>query len=522
MTQKKTYPQNLVSAAVLCALFVAPSSHAALNDIVIIKGTSSDSPMAQALGPGGSQEIDIERVCRVTNTLLGQMGYAAASSGISNYLFGDDAEMGDLANIPQLDCDRANPTEGRYVLMFSTCSMHMTDGINTMRWTVPPDVPEAQMVIADAQSGEFITGALLEGHGSGDEESMLDPRLANVQTFAKGREISQTVNRKDGSKRYEIHLEIGPTGNYRRSTETFVGQEYSYDYEGDMGLPGVQEAGMIFGKMISNGTAWLSPEVPGSDVVARFYENFKTHVVPATESGTLFTAMIEQMADVVEKGIPLETTQTVTTQMGGGPLGAFGLGSGHTSTSKVRSITVWQGAAAEHQVCGHVEAPEGFTETSLEQMMSGANMSPEDAQEINEAMQEYQQAMQSMSEEERQMLQQMGMGDMLSGMMGTSGMGAPQSNGAAPGGAETGSSAATGSGGSNMPPSEELQGDSMTESVQRHLQALGYDVGETNGDASMETTIAISTFQAEKGMEVTGEVTPQLLGILSAEVDSRR
>ena len=58
------------------------------------------------------------------------------------------------------------------------------------------------------------------------------------------------------------------------------------------------------------------------------------------------------------------------------------------------------------------------------------------------------------------------------------------------------------------------------DAVERH--ALGYDVGDINGESSLETTIAISTFQAEKGMDVTGEVSPQLLGILSAEVDSRR
>ena len=73
-----------------------------------------------------------------------------------------------------------------------------------------------------------------------------------------------------------------------------------------------------------------------------------------------------------------------------------------------------------------------------------------------------------------------------------------------------------------MPPSEELNSGNLTESVQRHLEALGYDVGDINGESSLETTIAISTFQAEKGMDVTGEVSPQLLGILSAEVDSRR
>ena len=62
----------------------------------------------------------------------------------------------------------------------------------------------------------------------------------------------------------------------------------------------------------------------------------------------------------------------------------------------------------------------------------------------------------------------------------------------------------------------------MTESVQKHLQALGYEVGATDGELSLHTQIAISTFQAEKGLEVTGEVSPQLLGLLSAEVDGRR
>jgi peptidoglycan hydrolase-like protein with peptidoglycan-binding domain len=58
--------------------------------------------------------------------------------------------------------------------------------------------------------------------------------------------------------------------------------------------------------------------------------------------------------------------------------------------------------------------------------------------------------------------------------------------------------------------------------VQNHLDALGYDTGNTSGELSLETTIAISQFQAEKGLEVTGEVSPQLAGVLSAEVDRQR
>jgi hypothetical protein len=71
------------------------------------------------------------------------------------------------------------------------------------------------------------------------------------------------------------------------------------------------------------------------------------------------------------------------------------------------------------------------------------------------------------------------------------------------------------------PSSAELTTDDLTQSVQNHLQALGYPVGNTHGDLDTETVIAISQFQAENGMQATGEVTPQLLGILGARVDSR-
>ena len=59
----------------------------------------------------------------------------------------------------------------------------------------------------------------------------------------------------------------------------------------------------------------------------------------------------------------------------------------------------------------------------------------------------------------------------------------------------------------------------LTQSVQKNLKALGYDPGNIDGEASVQTSIAISQFQAEKGMAVTGEVTPQLAGILEAEVE---
>lgn len=56
--------------------------------------------------------------------------------------------------------------------------------------------------------------------------------------------------------------------------------------------------------------------------------------------------------------------------------------------------------------------------------------------------------------------------------------------------------------------------------IQRDLGTLGYYDGAATGELDKMTVVAISRFQAENGMEVTGEATPQLAGILSARVDA--
>lgn len=97
------------------------------------------------------------------------------------------------------------------------------------------------------------------------------------------------------------------------------------------------------------------------------------------------------------------------------------------------------------------------------------------------------------------------------GQQGQTGAAAPTAAAAAAGGASVRSG----------PSSADLTTDNLTQSVQNHLQALGYSVGNTRGDPDTNTVVAISQFQAENGMEVTGEATPQLLGVLGAKVDSR-
>lgn len=62
--------------------------------------------------------------------------------------------------------------------------------------------------------------------------------------------------------------------------------------------------------------------------------------------------------------------------------------------------------------------------------------------------------------------------------------------------------------------------DELTLTVEQSLAALGYDTGPVDGEETMETVIAVSKFQAENSMDVTGEVTPQLAGVLSAKASN--
>jgi peptidoglycan hydrolase-like protein with peptidoglycan-binding domain len=60
--------------------------------------------------------------------------------------------------------------------------------------------------------------------------------------------------------------------------------------------------------------------------------------------------------------------------------------------------------------------------------------------------------------------------------------------------------------------------DELTQIIQKDLVALGYDPGNIQGDMSTPTIVAISKFQAENGLEVTGEASPQLAGIIKSKL----
>lgn len=65
-------------------------------------------------------------------------------------------------------------------------------------------------------------------------------------------------------------------------------------------------------------------------------------------------------------------------------------------------------------------------------------------------------------------------------------------------------------------PVSALADPELIKMAQKELIALGYEPGNIQGEMDTQTTVAVSKFQAENNMAVTGEVTPQLIGALRA------
>jgi peptidoglycan hydrolase-like protein with peptidoglycan-binding domain len=63
--------------------------------------------------------------------------------------------------------------------------------------------------------------------------------------------------------------------------------------------------------------------------------------------------------------------------------------------------------------------------------------------------------------------------------------------------------------------------DDLTKIIQQDLVTLGYDPGNTDGEATTQTIVAISKFQAENNLDVTGEASPQLAGVIRAAIKQK-
>src|SRR5438094_1547915 len=60
-----------------------------------------------------------------------------------------------------------------------------------------------------------------------------------------------------------------------------------------------------------------------------------------------------------------------------------------------------------------------------------------------------------------------------------------------------------------------VRADQTTQSVQQALKDQGFYYGNVTGDKSAETTAAIRRYQIRNGLQVTGEINPEILNSLN-------
>lgn len=168
-------------------------------------------------------------------------------------------------------------------------------------------------------------------------------------------------------------------------------------------------AGMVSSK--NQGWGYFSQEVPGVDIVQGFYENFANRVAPSGELDSFFGGMIMAMVGMLEKGIPLELYSKVESKVMGKTMVAGESTSDILSTRLVSLPSDW----CTREFVGP-DVPIRDMDEEINQALSGQSGAPgsgvsaEQQAEIAEGMRQLQEAMDSLTPEQKRMMEQLGIG----------------------------------------------------------------------------------------------------------------
>lgn len=456
------------------ALALQPLSASAL-DGVQITGTNTDFAsknmgaaamsiaQAELCGPNGLAVVST--ALNAVSTRMGpRFGSAASSAGMDMPSSGDVfAAMNEL-------CKGKEPfSTAPFKITYAQCRMTMDSAGQMLDIVIPPGGTEGKMDVVDFGTNEAM-------------RINLQRDLAGTAAVL-GSGWSNTVDMKS----------LGSGG----SVAGYPTTKFQFSYSGGLGGAGGTASGAGMVSTTSSGFSWVSDQVDGIEIVQDFYRTFTQEIDSTQGSGSFMSGLISNLVVMLEKGMPMKMEQTVESKVAG-----MSMASGRSSMEvyNVRRV------ALPNDWCGQDFIPAGMPITDvneqINQAMGQAN-DPETAAAMSDAQKQMNEAMQQMTPEQRAMMEKMGLGNIMGGT-------APAA--AAAPAATKSSNAATSTG------EDPYYSDNVTQMVQRQLKALGYDPGNTDGAESMQTSIAISQFQAESKMKVTGKASPQLAGVLSARL----
>jgi hypothetical protein len=516
----------LVGAAIFSSA-IPTASHA--KNLVYIRGlTSTNTSQANglinvarsALCDAASQP-DVFSLYEAVDSRLEETGVAPDAAF--------DVASATLAGIQEACKDDFDSAQFFHVV-YADCRMTMRSGPMTMDFLLPP-AGGGRMVLIDHQKKSILI-------------QPFDPTITLGLLEAVTGEGFNKVGDPEGTSEY-LGLQV---------------DKRHFDFKATILPAELRDAAPIAPQIVTTGFAWVTDDVLGLDIIRAFYESFK-RVVDSGQmsSGALFGGLFNHQ--LLDHGMPMRIEQTTSMQIGG-----ISMQSTEDKTDLLMTPVLFD--EPPNYCSADFEFDQTYEVTDMSEVMASATSgsppgvpgtaapgtgastsAPGSPDDLASAFAGLNSELANLSDEDRAALQSAGagLGQLIGGLVGNeaavasndapdsdaqaaaaqnigaglgnllNGLDRGQGNvrvtpqGAAPGSASTSPSA--------RPSSATLITDDLTQSAQKLLEALGYDPGNTDGELSTETVIAISQFQAEKGLDVTGAVTPQLIGILAAAVD---
>ncbi len=256
-----------------------------------------------------------------------------------------------MRNAKEEICDNPPPgtTTQTFVTTYAFCRMSMWTPTHLMDIHLPPGGGAGTMSIVDTVAGEAMTMSL---RARVDEVS---------KVIGKGWDEGLTMN---GPAAFATRIGY-PVG--------------AYNFKYEMGLGGSDSPMALFGQTIkvkNEGTAWISSDVPGIDIVRSFYERLTTEMSPGGDSMSFFGGLISNIVAMLQYGIPLEMDQTTSSKA----LGAIGVkGRSQQYITAVELIDFEPGWCSASLIPADYEVTD--VDAQLAEAMGGTN-----SDEMSEAM----------------------------------------------------------------------------------------------------------------------------------------
>lgn len=192
-------------------------------------------------------------------------------------------------------------------------------------------------------------------------------------------------------------------------TDSMLGHdvyEYSYQYAARMGGTGAAPGMEMIAGMVSVdnvGTAWVAPTVEGDSIPRRFYWNLATQVQPADGMSGYFSGMIMNLAGMLQHGLPLDVSSTVTSKMAGRTVMSADSRSVITDVSLVPMPSGW---CERDIVPPHFEVTNVSAQLDQLSAQQGGSANAPSAAQMSAAQQELERAMADLTPEQRAAVEQ--------------------------------------------------------------------------------------------------------------------